>query len=105
MPASHRELAELELVLRRLDVLAADVPVEAPWLAPRAAEWDAITAGAWYDAQGLSVVALGVHRHRAYWSAYMEGAVDAGERAALEVIESVGDVIMPGRRSPCCRNP
>ncbi len=50
------ELKELELVLRRLDVLAAEVPVEAPWQAPRAAEWDAITAGAWYDAQGLSVV-------------------------------------------------
>ena len=28
-----------------------------PWPAPRAAEWDAITAGAWYDAQGLSPVA------------------------------------------------
>ena len=51
------ELKELELVLRRLDVLAADVPVEAPWQAPRATEWDAITAGAWYDAQGLSRVA------------------------------------------------
>ena len=51
------ELKELELVLRRLDVLAAEVPVEAPWQAPRATEWDAITAGAWYDAQGLSVVA------------------------------------------------
>ena len=51
------ELAELERVLRRLDELAAEVPVEAPWLAPRAAEWDAITAGAWYDAQGLSPVA------------------------------------------------
>jgi monoamine oxidase len=51
------ELKELELVLRRLDVLAAEVPVEAPWSAPRAAEWDAITAGAWYDAQGLSEVA------------------------------------------------
>ena len=33
------------------------VPVEAPWLAPRAAEWDVITAAAWYDAQGLSPVA------------------------------------------------
>ena len=31
------ELEELELVLRRLDVLAAEVPVEAPWQAPRAA--------------------------------------------------------------------
>jgi monoamine oxidase len=51
------ELSQLERVLRALDDLAADVPVDAPWLAPRAAEWDAITAGAWYDAQGLSVVA------------------------------------------------
>jgi monoamine oxidase len=50
-------LKELELVLRRLDVLAAEVPVETPWLARRAIEWDAITAGAWYDAQGLSPVA------------------------------------------------
>src|SRR6478672_1722294 len=51
------ELKELELVLRHLDLLAADVPVEAPWQAPRALEWDATTAGAWYDAQGLSRVA------------------------------------------------
>jgi monoamine oxidase len=51
------ELAELERVLRRLDALAAEVPVDAPWLAPRAAEWDAFTAGAWYDAQDLTVVA------------------------------------------------
>ncbi|MCA9661053.1 MAG: FAD-dependent oxidoreductase [Myxococcales bacterium] len=51
------ELADLERVLRRLDELAAEVPPEAPWLAPHAAEWDAITAGAWYDAQGLPPVA------------------------------------------------
>ncbi len=51
------ELAELERVLRRLDELAAEVPVEAPWLAPRAAEWDVITAGTWYDEQNLSPVA------------------------------------------------
>lgn len=51
------ELRELEQVLRRLDELAAEVPVEAPWQAPRALEWDAITAGYWYDTQGLSPVA------------------------------------------------
>ncbi len=51
------ELAELERVLRRLDELAADVSPATPWTAERAAEWDAITAGAWYDAQGLSPVA------------------------------------------------
>ncbi|GJF10910.1 monoamine oxidase [Mycolicibacterium cyprinidarum] len=51
------ELGELERVFRLLDELASEVSPEAPWLAPRAAEWDAITAGAWYDAQGLSPVA------------------------------------------------
>lgn len=51
------ELAELTTVLRLLDELAAEVPPEAPWRAPRAQEWDAITAGAWYDGQGLSPVA------------------------------------------------
>ena len=51
------ELAELEKVFRLLDELAAEVPPEAPWLAPAAAEWDSVTAGAWYDGQGLSPVA------------------------------------------------
>ncbi|MGB2920151.1 MAG: FAD-dependent oxidoreductase [Mycobacterium sp.] len=51
------ELSDLERVFRRLDELAAEVPPEAPWLAPHALEWDAVTAGAWYDAQGLSPVA------------------------------------------------
>jgi monoamine oxidase len=51
------ELAELEKVLRRLDELAVEVSPATPWTAPHAAEWDAITAGAWYDAQGLSPVA------------------------------------------------
>lgn len=51
------ELSDLEQVLRTLDELATEIPVEAPWQAARALEWDAITAGAWYDAQGLTPVA------------------------------------------------
>lgn len=58
--AFHRrfadELAAVDRVLARLDELASEVPAEAPWTAPRAAEWDAITAGAWYDDQGLDPV-------------------------------------------------
>ncbi len=49
-------LAAVDRVLATLDELAATVPAGAPWTAPRAAEWDAITAGAWYDAQGLDPV-------------------------------------------------
>ena len=51
------ELAALAGVFARLDELAAAVPVAAPWTAVRAAEWDAVTAGAWLDAQGLAPVA------------------------------------------------
>ena len=51
------ELTGLERVLRELDRMADTVPVEAPWTAPRADEWDRITVGQWYDSQGLSPVA------------------------------------------------
>ena len=63
------DLAELEKVLCRLDELAAEVPTDAPWSAPHAAEWDAITAGSWYDAQGLSPVAANCWRS-ARWASW-----------------------------------
>jgi monoamine oxidase len=50
------DVEHVNKVLATLDTLAATVSAEAPWLAPRAAEWDSITAGAWYDAQGLSPI-------------------------------------------------
>jgi monoamine oxidase len=37
------------VALLRLDSLAADIPVEAPWAAAKAAEWDAMTVQAWID--------------------------------------------------------
>lgn len=51
------DVESVNRVLAKLDELAASVQADAPWLAPRAAEWDAITAANWYDAQGLSPVA------------------------------------------------
>ncbi|MFZ2504224.1 MAG: FAD-dependent oxidoreductase, partial [Nocardioides sp.] len=51
------EVADVDRVLRLLDEMAAEVPPAAPWTAPRAAEWDLITAGEFYDRQGLSPVA------------------------------------------------
>lgn len=50
------EVAAVERVLRELDAMAATVSVAEPWAAPRADEWDRITVGQWYDAQGLSPV-------------------------------------------------
>ncbi len=52
-----QELTGIERVLRRIDDMAATAPVEAPWLAPDADEWDRITVGQWYDTQGLAPVA------------------------------------------------
>jgi monoamine oxidase len=51
------ELAGLERVLREIDRMADSMPVEAPWTAPQADEWDRITVGQWYDSRGLSPVA------------------------------------------------
>ena len=51
------EVAQVDKVLRLLDEMAAEVPPEAPWSAPNAAEWDLITAGEFYDRQGLAPVA------------------------------------------------
>lgn len=52
--AHAQDLAAVERVLRRLDVMAEKVTVSAPWLAPHANEWDRVSVGQWYDAQGLS---------------------------------------------------
>jgi monoamine oxidase len=50
------DLAAVERVLRELDAMAATVSVAEPWAAQRADEWDRISVGQWYDAQGLSAV-------------------------------------------------
>src|SRR6266850_3033880 len=43
-----RAQAEFDRVLAQLDKLAATVPPDAPWTAPRAEEWDDITLEEWH---------------------------------------------------------
>jgi monoamine oxidase len=38
---------EMEEALGKLDAMAAEVPLETPWLAPQAAAWDMETIGSW----------------------------------------------------------
>ena len=38
----------------RLERMAASVPVEAPWNAPKAKKWDGVTAGDWLDSNSVS---------------------------------------------------
>ena len=40
-------LAEVGLLLRRLNRMSAEVPPEAPWRAPKAADWDSQTFASW----------------------------------------------------------
>ncbi len=46
--------SEVGLAMLRLDSLAKQVPLDAPWTAERAAEWDAQTAQAWIDSNTLT---------------------------------------------------
>ncbi|WP_435770334.1 flavin monoamine oxidase family protein [Nocardioides sp. SYSU DS0651] len=47
VPPDPTILLDAAVALRRLNGFAADMPVDAPWAHPRAAEWDAITLGDW----------------------------------------------------------
>jgi monoamine oxidase len=40
-------LATMGITMKRLDRMARRVPIDSPWDAPRAAEWDAISLGTW----------------------------------------------------------
>lgn len=50
------ELAKWKQVLAKVDEMSAEIDPAKPWAAPKAAEWDKITAGAWLDAQGMGHV-------------------------------------------------
>ena len=49
-PLSPTPLADVVQNLTRLDQMASTVPLEAPWQAPNAEQWDATTFGQWLDA-------------------------------------------------------
>lgn len=49
-PISAAALADLTTIGLQLEAMAATVPVEAPWLAVNAREWDAVTFRQWLDA-------------------------------------------------------
>ena len=46
-PANPASLAELAVALADLDSMAQEVPLDRPWKAPRAAEWDGQTFQTW----------------------------------------------------------
>jgi monoamine oxidase len=53
-PLGPAALADFVQVETRLQQMAATVPVDAPWTAPNAVEWDSTTFGQWLDANALT---------------------------------------------------
>lgn len=54
IPTEQPLFGETLAVLRAFDALVAQVPVEAPWKAARASEWDGQTLGTWMAANAAS---------------------------------------------------
>ena len=53
-PASTASLVELAVTIQKLNDMAATVPVDAPWNAPNAAEWDSQTLDTWVRDENLT---------------------------------------------------
>lgn len=83
--------AEAGVAIERLNMMAAEVPLEAPWTAPEAEAWDAITFASWMDANlftegGRSLVELAIE---AVWSCQPR---DVSLLHVLFYIRSAGDL-------------
>jgi monoamine oxidase len=50
-PVDILSMASMGVVLEELGTMAKTIPLEAPWTAPKAAEWDAITLGGWLSSR------------------------------------------------------
>jgi monoamine oxidase len=48
-PLPMESVAEIVAAIAQIDLMAADIPLEAPWTAPEAASWDAQTVATWID--------------------------------------------------------
>jgi monoamine oxidase len=53
-PLDPQILADLALVVTQLDQMATSVPVDAPWRAPQAADWDQQTLETWVRANSIT---------------------------------------------------
>ena len=83
MPPDPTILPDAALLLTRIDSMAAEIPVDAPWTHPKAAEWDAMTLGEWIRRNAVN--ADGVENLIECWSQPGFGA-DPNELSLLYVL-------------------
>eukprot|EP01062_Namystynia_karyoxenos_P025404 TRINITY_DN19999_c0_g1_i1.p1 TRINITY_DN19999_c0_g1~~TRINITY_DN19999_c0_g1_i1.p1 ORF type:complete len:578 (+),score=161.57 TRINITY_DN19999_c0_g1_i1:90-1736(+) len=73
IPGGLPALAELQLLLWRVDWMASSVPVDCPERAPRAKEWDAVTIAQWLE-KNVSRQELRETVHAAVGAVFVEEA-------------------------------
>ena len=58
VPPDPTILPDAALLLTRIDQMAAEIPVDAPWTHPQAAEWDAMTLGEWIRRNAINAAGV-----------------------------------------------
>jgi monoamine oxidase len=87
-PASPASLAELELMIRELNEMAAGVQPQAPWAAAKASEYDIQTVTAWIESQAHTAEARQL-TELAIRAVYGE---DSGQISLLDLLAAIAGV-------------
>src|SRR4051812_36924133 len=83
VPPDPTILPDAAVLLSRIDKMAAEIPVDAPWTHPSAADWDAMTFGEWIRANAVN--GAGVENLIECWTQPGFGA-DPNELSLLYVL-------------------
>jgi monoamine oxidase len=96
IPPDPQALADLALLVTRLDSMAAQVPIDAPWNAPNAAELDRQTAESWIRANSVNAERTLGLVNLFFNSAYGGKASDVSVLYVLAQVAGFGDAKNPG---------
>ncbi|MEA2483596.1 MAG: monoamine oxidase [Thermoleophilaceae bacterium] len=96
VPPDPQALPDLAVLITRLDLMAAQVPVDAPWTAPSAGDWDRQTAETWVRANSANADRTLALVNLFFNSAYGGKASDVSFLYVLAQIAGFGDAQNPG---------
>lgn len=86
VPPDPTILVDAAIALQQLNAYAADMPVDAPWAHPRAAEWDRMTLGDWL--RSTTINSAGISRLIECWTQPGFGA-DPDQLSMLYVVHYI----------------
>jgi monoamine oxidase len=96
IPPDPQAIADLALLVTRLDSMSAEVPVDAPWKAASAAEWDRQTVESWIRSNSANTERTLALVNLFFNSAYGGKASDVSFLYVLGQIAGMGDAQNPG---------